>query len=382
MKPKQKNILFFTDTPEIGGAEHQMYLLAKFLDRSKFNLTLCCGPYESLNDWVQKFKSEKIPVIRLEIDHKNDTKQLKLLKDIIKEEKIDLIHANLWNPASGRFAFLAARTKKIPLIITEHDPFKLNFLKTIFKNKLIDYTTRIIAISKDNKKTISKLFPDSKKKIKVIHNGIDITWWKSQMLSFGEKDRTEIRTKTFKANPNDLVLLTAAELHPRKGLHIYLQAIQKLLETLPEKHKNLRFIIAGAGHQREVLEKLIQKRNLQDHVELIGRHSQIPQLMKSADIFVLPSIREAFGLVNLEAMLSGLPVIATRTGGIPEIVIDGKNGLLVPPENPEKLAEAIKKLITSRTLRKQLSKNNPSYVEKIFNTQKMAKAYEKIYKEI
>lgn len=383
MIKKPKNILLFTDTPLSGGAELQMFLVAKFLNKEKFKVVVCLGPYPTLDKLVKNLENEEIKVICLPIKHKNDPAQLKLIKELIKEEKIGLIHINLWNPASGRFAFLAGKKAKIPIVITEHDPFKINFLKNIFKKSTLKYTKKIIAISADNKRLLQKLYPKFANKITVIQNGIDITWWKSQFLSFNQSDRENIRRNLFQIpveqDKKKLVGFTAAELHPRKGIHILLRAIEKLIKELPENKRNLSFVIAGNGPQKEVLEKLIEKRNLHPYVILLSRQKNIPHLMKSADFFVLPSVREAFGLVNLEAMISGLPIIATQTGGIPEIIKDGKTGLLVPKEDDEKLKEAIKKFINSKSLRSRLSKNGKAKVEKSFSAEKMAKEYEKVY---
>jgi len=383
MKQNQKNILLFTDTPLVGGAELQMYLLSKFLDRKKFNPIVCLGPYESLDKLAANLENEEITVTRLPIKHKNDPAQIKHLKNIIKEHKIDLIHIHVWNPASGRFAYLAGKRTKTPIITTEHDPFKLNPIKNTIKKSLLKHAQKIITVSKQNKTVLEDLYPDHKHKIKVIHNGIDTTWWKSQILSFNAKDRTKLREDLFNADDKTLVALTVAELHPRKGLHFLLRAIQKVLTQLPpKKAENLRFAIAGKGPQKEALEKLINKRNLENHVILLGHRKNIPNLMKSADMFILPSVREAFGLVNLEAMVSGLPVIATRAGGIPEIITNNKTGLLVPTENETKLAEAIKKLITSQKTRQTFSKAGQAIVASKFDAKLMAKKYEKVYQEL
>ncbi len=381
--PTQKNILLFTDTPLSGGAELQMFLLAKFLDRSRFNPIVCLGPYETLDKLAKNLENEDIKTIRLPIKHKNDPAQLKLLKKIIKEKKIDLLHIHLWNPASGRLALLAGKRTKTPIIITEHDPFALNIIKNLFKKTLLKHVSKIIAISNDNKLLLEKLYPSQKHKIKVILNGIDTTWWKSQIISFGALERANTRKNIFKADKAELVGLTVAELHPRKGIHILLRAIQLLLKKLPaKKAANLHFAIAGDGPQKETLERLITKRGLASHVALLGRQKNIPHLMKSADFFILPSVREAFGLVNLEAMVSGLPIIATRTGGIPEVLENNKTALLVPPEDEKSLAEAIHKLISSKSLRAKLAKASQSVVNRQFDAKMMAKKYEKVYREI
>jgi len=382
-KETTKNILLFTDTPLFGGAELQMYLLAKFLDRTHFNPIVCLGPYETLDKLAKNLENEGIKTIRLPIKHKNDTAQLRLLKKIIKEEKIDLLHVHLWNPASGRFALLAGKRTKTPTITTEHDPFALNPIKNIFKKSTLKNVDKIIAISNANKLFLEKIYPAQKHKIKVVLNGIDTTWWKSQILSFWAKERETIRKDIFKADGATLVGLTVAELHPRKGVHILIQAIQDLIKTLPKKKAELlHFAIAGDGPQRKILDHFIQKQNLTSSITLLGRQKNIPHLMKSADFFILPSIREAFGLVNLEAMVSGLPIIATKTGGIPEILTDKKTALLVPPANEKLLTEAIHKLTSSKALRTKLSKAGKSIVESKFDAKIMAKKYEKIYENV
>lgn len=389
MNKKPKNILLFSDTPLSGGAELQMFLLAKFLDRKKFNPIVCLGPYATLDKLAQNYENFDIKIIRLPIKHKNDSKQVKLLKEIIEKEEIDILHVHLWNPASGRFALLAGRATKTKMIITEHDPFKISFIKNLFKRFTLEDVTKIITVSNENRRLIEKLYPKHAKKLKVIHNGIDLTWWKSQFLSLNKNTIKDIREDTFNIPHNEdeenkiedktLVGLTVAELHPRKGIHILLHAIQLLIKELPENKRNIRFAIAGDGPQKEILETLIKKRNLEEYVTLLGRQKKIPHLMKSADFFVLPSVREAFGLVNLEAMISGLPVIATRAGGIPEIIEDDKTGLLVATENATALKDAIKKLISSKALRTKLAANGKAEVTKTFNAEKMAREYEKVY---
>jgi len=345
-----------------------MFLLAKFLDRSRFNPIVCLGPYETLDKLAKNLENEEIRTIRLPIKHKNDPAQLRLLKKILKEEKIDLLHVHLWNPASGRFALLAGKSTKTPTIITEHDPFKINPIKNFFKKLLIKHAKQIITVSNDNKRLLSTLYPRLADKIRVIHNGIDLTWWKSQFLSFNKNSSTTANEQ--------LIALTVAELHERKGIHILLQAIHKLLP------KDIRFIIAGDGPHRKKFEKLTRKLKLENCVSFLGHQKNIPHLMKSADFFILPSVREAFGFVNLEAMVSNLPIIATRTGGIPEIIENNKTGLLVPPENPTKLAEAIHQFIRSKPLRDKLAKKAFQTVEEKFDAKKMAKAYEKVYTKI
>lgn len=370
-----KNILLYTDTVQRGGAELQMFLLAKFLDKQKFTPILACSNNPALDKWCENFQKEGIKVIRLEVRHKHDPRHYSMLKKLIKDEKIDLLHAHIWNPASCRYAYLAAKSTKTPLITTEHDPFKLNFFKDAFKKRALNHVSKIITVSENNKKILTKLYPEQSKKIKVILNGIDVTWWKSQLLRFTEEDCKKIKQDVFMTQDDALIIISIAELHERKGLKYLIKAMSEVVAKYP----NIKLAIVGEGPERSELENLIKKLNLENHVILLGRKSDIPKLLKSSDIFVLPSIREAFGLVNLEAMLTPLPIIATKVGGIPEIVTDKKTGFLVETESEKALSEALIKLLSSPKTRQKMALEGQKRVIELFDAKKMAEKYEKIY---
>lgn len=386
----QKNILLYTDTPQTGGAELQMFLLAKFIDKTAYTPFLACSNYPALDRWCENFIKEGIKVIRMNVKHKHDPRHHFQLKQIIKNEKIDLAHLHLWNPASCRYAFSAASSFKIPIITTEHDPFELSFLKDILKKQDLKHVGKIITVSENNRKILCKLYPEHKNKISVIHNGIDVTWWQSQLLRFTDEDRRRIKKELFQAQENTLIIISIAELHERKGLKYLIEAIPEVAEKFP----NIKLVIVGEGPERKSLESLIKelsknhekgntpKIDLKNHIILTGRQKEIPKLLKSSDIFVLPSRREAFGLVVLEAMVTGLPVIASKTGGIPEIIESGKNGLLVEPENFKKLAKNLMDLIAHPDKREKLSQAGTETARKKFTAQKMAEEYEKIYNNL
>lgn len=372
-----KNILLYTDTPQVGGAELQMFLLAKFLNRNEFTPILACSNYQSLDRWCENFQKEGIKVIRLNVKSKHDPKHHFQLKKILKEEKIDILHAHIWNPASCRYAFTATSRAKVPIIITEHDPFKLSFLKNLFKKYSLKKVSKIVTVSENNKKILAELYPQEKVKIKVIHNGLDTTWWQSQLLRFTDLDRRKIKEELFLARENTLIIISIAELHERKGLKYLIEAIPEVASKFP----NIKLVIVGEGPERNELKKLIKKLKIENHVILTGRQKEIPKLLKSSDIFVLPSRREAFGFVLLEAMITGLPVIASNTGGIPEIIDDKKNGLLCEPENSSAITETLIDLIEHPEKREKFSTTAKKILHEKFDAKKMAEEYEKIYKK-
>lgn len=314
----------------------------------------------------------------MNVRHKHDPRHYTILKKIIKEEKINLLHAQIWNPASCRFAFHVAASTKIPIITTEHDPFKISILKDLFKKSSLKKVSKIIAISDENKKNLRKLYPAHSKKIQVIKNGIDTVWWQSQLLRFSDEDRRKIKEELFEARENTLIVICIAELHERKGQKYLLEAVPEVVAKFP----NVKFVFVGEGPARKNLEKLTKRLKIENHVVFTGRQEGIPGLLKSSDIFVLPSRREAFGLVNLEAMLSPLPVVATRVGGIPEIVVNEKTGILVDAESAETLAQALIKLIRNPKLREKMAEAGKKRVLSEFDAKKMAEEYEKVYERV
>lgn len=369
-----KKILLYTDTPQTGGAELQMFLLAKFLNKEKFTPILVCSSYPTLDKWCENFEKEGIKVIRLNVKHKHDPRHYTQLKKIIKKEQIDLLHAHIWNPASCRYAY--ALGSKIPLITTEHDPFPLPTFKNFLKKRSLRRVKRIIAISQNNKELLATLYPKQAVKITVIPNGIDTTWWQSQLLRITEDDIKTIKKDIFGAKPDTFIITCIAELHERKGQKYLLKAVPEIAADFP----NTKIVLIGDGPDRANLEKLIKKLKIERHIALLGKKKRIPRLLKSSNIFCLPSRREGFGLVNLEAMMIPLPIVATKVGGIPEVVTD--NGILVEPENSDALAEALKKLISNQDLRKKLADAGYNRVLKHFDAKKMAEKYETVYTEI
>lgn len=364
-----KKILFYTDTPLLGGAENQMLLLAKFLPRDRFKVTLACSDKKTLNCWCQDFMEIGMNVIRLKVFHKHDPRHFLYLKKILPD--FDLLHLHIWNPASCRYAFLAAN--KTPICVTEHDPFPIKGFKGWLKNKLFKKVKKIIVASKAAKELVIEQNPDFGELIEIIPNGIDIEEWR---LESKLADRAEKRMQNFGAKQNEKVILSVAELHERKGQKYLIEAMRKISAKIP----NVKLVFAGDGKMRKNYEKLCKP--FGDKVLFLGRQREIGKLMAAADVFVLPSVREAFGLVVLEASTSEIPVVASDIGGISEIVENGKTGILVEPKNPDQLAVAIEKILTNPEIALEFVKNAKERTETYFNAKTMAEKTAGVYEKI
>ena len=375
-----KKIILYTDTPIAGGAERHMELLARSLRQKKYDVTIVCSSFKSLDDWCEKLKKTGIPIIRISALHKHDPRQFFQLKKIFKQQKPDILHIHLWNPGACRYAFMAAARQKIKIIATEHDPFPLKGIKKTLKKIFLKKTAHTIAISHNTGEQMLKLYPEIKNHMSVIHNGIDLGIFENELRHFSnqqKKDGSVLRKNLFKAQNDDFVIITIAALHPRKGLKYLIAAMRKIVDEKPKT----KLMIAGDGPQKKYLRKIAKKLNLSNKIRFLGNQKNIAAILKSADLFVLPSIKEAFGLVLLEAMAAEIPIVASAAGGIPEIIEDNKNGLLVEPGNSDTLAEKIILLMKNAHLQKKLVANGLNMVKQ-FDIKKMAKKTEKVYSSI
>lgn len=373
-----KKILLYTDTPQIGGAELQMFLLAKFLNKNRFRPILACGKSPALDKWCRNFNDENIEVLRMNVKHKHDPRHYFQLKKILKNAGIDLMHLHVWNPASGRYGYFAAKKINVPLIVTEHDPFQLGWLKNEIKKKGLKYVQKIITVSQNNADLLKKIYPEYRDRVFVIHNGIDVTKWLSQLLRKSPEERRKIKEEIFQAALDTLIIITVAELHERKGLKYLISATADLVK----KFSNIKLVIIGRGGEKNNLEDLSENLGINDRVIFLGQRKNIAIFLKNSDIFALPSLREAFGMVNLEAMITGLPVVASRVGGISEVVENGKTGFLMEPGNSKNIALTLEKLIIDEKLREKFGQNGKKRVIENFDAKIMAENYQKIYQNL
>ena len=368
---KLPKIIFYTDTPLFGGAEIQMLTLALELKKKGFDISLICRQSAALIDLVKELEDNQIPCFLLHSKSKNSLGIFFQLHKILKREKPDLIHSHLWNPVANKHLFFLKPFHKFKIISTEHDPFKLSFLKTLYKKFTLNLTAHILTVSKSNSDLMISLYPKISDKISVVHNGI------KPIPKISSEKRLALRKKILGISSLETkVIFSAGTLHPRKGYKYLIQAYRQIAKQFPQTC----LIIAGEGPQRPELEKLIKNLDLDQKIKLLGFQAGIPELIQASDLFVLPSTKEAFGLVILESFAAGTPVIASKVGGIPEIIEDGKNGLLVKPQNKDNLIKSIKKLLTNQKLADQLAAGGTKTLAK-FTVEKMTNATVEVYRE-
>lgn len=244
---------------------------------------------------------------------------------IIKREKIDILHCQGF--LSSFLGFCLAKLTGIPYVTTVQ---RLETKSNPLKNFIYRNASVCIAASRaisDNFKAVGV------KNVEIIPNGIDLA-------RFKDLNRDDAR-KSLGLN-NEFVIMTVARLEKVKGINYLIRAMAA--EDL--RKINYKLLIIGEGSEGKVLRELVKGLNLGERVAFLGEVSndKIPGYLAAADCFVLPSLKEGFGIVVLEAQAAGLPVVASRVGGILDLIEDGKTGLLVASADAGQVAAAINRV--------------------------------------
>jgi glycosyltransferase involved in cell wall biosynthesis len=171
---------------------------------------------------------------------------------------------------------------------------------------------------------------------------------------------------------------TVGNLRPVKNQLLLLQAAQQVCA----RHNHVRVVIIGEGPLRAQLAQTIEDLGIQKQVQLLGARSEIPELLNTLDMFVLPSLSEGLPMSILEAMACGLPVVATRVGGIPEVVLDGQTGILVSSQDVPQLARALETLVQQKNLRENLGSQGRQRVVEHFSRRRMVQEYQTLYESL
>jgi N-acetyl-alpha-D-glucosaminyl L-malate synthase BshA len=257
----------------------------------------------------------------------------------------DIIHSQSLELALP--AFLSKRFLNTPYVVWAQgsDVYRANFFRKKIYSVVIKNANAVIALTKDMQQRIKEMY---NRDIFIIPNGVDLK-------RFSYLSRKEIRVN-LNIKDEEKIILFVGNLRPVKGVKYLIEAIK----LIRDKNKNVRLFLVGDGTEREYLENLTKEYDLEKYVNFLGKISnlKIPEYMMASDLFVLPSLSEGVPLVILEAMASGLSIIASNVGGLPEIIHDKENGFLVEPGQPEKIAEKVLQLLENEPLREKMSKNN------------------------
>lgn len=371
MERKKHKILYIITKGNFGGAQRYVFDLATSLPRENFDVSVAFGQAGMLAEKLLDagIKTIEIKSLQRDINLLLDFKSFFELVRIFKKEKPDTIHIN--SSKIGGLGSLAGRVTGVPNIIFTAHAWAWNENRNAISKVAIKFlhwltivfSHKTITVSENLAKQVSH-WPFVSKKIHVVHNGIN---------PFDLKNQIEARTELIKISGGTKIpekwIGTAAELHKNKGLDFLINAFSKIEQENP----NSEIFIMGEGEERNNLEKLIAEKNLQDKIHLLGHVKDAKSYLKAFDVFTLTSRTEALPYSIPEAGLAGLPVVASSVGGIPEIIENGKSGILIEKGNIDQIQEALSLLLRNKSVGENYGKNLKEKVERQFLQKEMVK---------
>jgi glycosyltransferase involved in cell wall biosynthesis len=280
----------------------------------------------------------------------------------LKQRHVDILHSHLFGPVTG--ACFSANLAGIPHIGTLHDIYtveeKKKRIRYIQLSSLLG--TRLVTVSRQMKTYLAGLGRFSDAALQTIVNGMDLDKFN---ISSSREQYPELEL-----GPDDIVLICVGRLETIKGHDILLKAFGKI-----QTGKHIKLLIVGDGPCRQEIKQQIGEMGLQQNVKMLGQRNDIPGLLNLSDCFVLSSRSEGLSCSIIEAMAAGLPVIATDVGGNSELVVQGENGYLIPPDNAGILSLRLKFVIDDAALRRRLGEMSQQLAKEHYSLDAMMQKY-------
>jgi glycosyltransferase involved in cell wall biosynthesis len=345
-----------------GGAEKVVVDLATRLDLAVFSPLVGLMHTGWLHD---QLRAHGIEVILIDNLHSFDPALLWRLVRVIRGYRVDIVHGHEFtmNIYGAMAAFLTGKVSLATVHGTGYYPDK-GRRRGAYRLVAALPNSQLITVSLFLRDFFCAKTGVSPAKIRTIANGVDFSRFNGATMPRTERSNQRPRIGTL------------GSLYPVKG-HIFLIRAAHLVL---KQHPGAIFVIAGKDtpYRRE-LQAEAEKLGVDRHLQFLPFQEDVPSFLSSLDLFVLPSLQETFSIALIEAMAAGLPVISTRCGGPEELVVDGRNGYLVQPEDEELLADKINQLLTNREQARRFGENGQELAAKKFGLGKMIAAYQEVY---
>ena len=350
-------ILQISSASSIGGGERHVIDLSNELAKRGHEIFVAVAPGSPLREHLPEIPPANIA--KFPLRNALDISSAVQLANFVRTNRIDLINAHFAKDYPVTAA--AARIAGVPFVVTRHVLFPMNRMHRVFLRKV----RYVIAPSNAVAESLRTQGLFSPEKIVTIRYGIDVA-------RFPEREPN---------SPDGLCVGSIGNLDPVKGFDVLIRAASIVAKQNPR----VKFKIVGEdrsrdGRNEKALRELIDELGLREMVELAGWSNSVADVLSEFDIFVSASRSESFGFVIAEAMLTGVPVIATETEGAKEIISDPSLGKLVPIESPERLAEAIRELISDH--RNELTPAARHHIVENFSLKRMIDETESLYRRV
>jgi glycosyltransferase involved in cell wall biosynthesis len=359
-------VLHLVESLDIGGLEKLTAEIVGGLNKNEFEAEIW-SIYRG-GALVDDLRKRGIAVRVLGISSYYNPFNIFKLAKAFKEAKPDIIHSHVYFASTiGRLAGKIANVKV--LINHVHSTYThYNYRNLLIERVLSGITCKTICVSNSVKEFVLTKEKISPSKVDVIYNGIS---FKDQLT------RQQARQK-YNAADHELIITTVANLHINKGHKVLLDAFSNILKKSPQ----VKCWIIGKGPEEKELKEQVKELNIEANVIFWGGRSDVFDMLAASDIFVLASIeREGMALSVVEAMASNVPVVVTKVGGLPELIQDKKEGLVIPPNDSNKLTEALEELINDPHKRQIFAQEANKKFHAKFESQKMISRIEQLYRD-
>jgi len=354
--------------PELkgGGSEKHVIQLAAGLRERGQDARIAClfreGPLAG------EAHEKKIPLICLNLSYRWGMGTFARIAGWIRSNPMDILHTYLFG--FHLFAGLPARLLKVPILVSSRReiPHWQKWRHQWVENAGNLFVDRVVACSKAVENWTLQKERIPRRKVLTLYNGVDRSRFDSSRVS------SAIR-RDFHIPPEAPLIGTVANMAIEKGYPYLLEAARSILEKCPEAW----FLFVGFGPLEQKIKTQAQRITGHRQIIFAGARTDIPDLLGAMDIFILASVVEGFPNVLLEALAMAKPVVATRVGGVPELIESGQNGILIPPQNGNALSEAVLSLLKAPERAKAMGQRGEEKIRKNFTLERMLDQYEALY---
>ncbi len=364
-------ILYFITELNIGGAERALARLLAHLDHDRFAPIVACL-YGGDGPLADEIRGQSIPVVDLGMTAKWRWDALWRFYRLLRQERPAVLHT--WMFHANVLGRVLGRMASVPIIITSRRNVNVGGSAREYINR---WTARLgdraIAVCKLARQVEIHRTGVSSEHVVTIYNGVDAGQFS------GPSPQAVAQILKFFRIPTDAPLVgSVGRFRPQKGYADLLMAMRHVREHVP----TARLLLVGGGELHDDLAAKALSLGVDDIVTFAGMRGDVPEILGTLDVFVLPSLWEGMPNAVLEAMAAGLPVVATAVGGTPEAVVDGVTGLLVCPSDPAALAEAILHLLDNPDLRQQMGQAGRKRVLQHFSVERMVEQTQNLYDQL